>query len=83
MDNKNIQFKDAAEAFNEHFLNITDRLQTHTDKMNSPLKLLKNAYQPVYQSMKVIPVTKGEIINIICYLKSEKSSGYDGISSKI
>jgi hypothetical protein len=33
--------------------------------------------------MKVIPVTKGEIISIICSLKSKKSSGYDGISSKI
>jgi hypothetical protein len=30
-----------------------------------------------------IPVTKGEIINIISSLKSMKSSGYDGISSKI
>jgi hypothetical protein len=44
MDNKNIQFKDVADAFNEHFLNIADSLQTHTDKRNSPLKLLKNAY---------------------------------------
>jgi hypothetical protein len=58
MDNKNIQFKDAADAFNEYFLNIADSLQTYTDKMNSPLKLLKNAYQPVFQNMKVIPVTK-------------------------
>jgi hypothetical protein len=83
MDNKNIQFEDAADAFNEYFLIIADNLQTHSDKMNSPLILLKNAYQPVFQSMKVIPVAKGEIINIICSLKSNKSSGYDGISSKI
>jgi hypothetical protein len=33
--------------------------------------------------MEVIPVTKREIINIICSLKSKKSSGYDGILSKI
>jgi hypothetical protein len=33
--------------------------------------------------MEVIPVTKGEIISIICSLKSKKSSAYDGISSKI
>jgi hypothetical protein len=44
MDNKNIQFEDAADAFIEYFLNVTDSLQTRTDKRNSPLKLLKNAY---------------------------------------
>jgi hypothetical protein len=71
MDNKNIQFKAAADAFNEYFLNITESLQTYTDKINSPLKLLKNHYQPVFQSMKVIPVTKGEIVNIICSLIKE------------
>jgi hypothetical protein len=65
MDNKNIQFKDAADAFNEYFLNISDSLQTYTDELNSPLKLLKNTYQPVFQSMKAIPVTKGKICNII------------------
>jgi hypothetical protein len=83
LDNKNIQSKDAADAFNEYFLNIAHSLQTHSDKINSPLKLLNNAYQPIFQSMKLIPVTKGEIINIIGSLKSKKSSGYDGISSKI
>lgn len=83
MDNKDIQFKDAADVFNDYFLNIADNLQTHIDNMNSPLRLLKNAYQTVFPSMGVIPVTKGEIINTICSLKSKKSSGYDGISSKI
>jgi hypothetical protein len=29
MDNKNIQFKDAADVFNEYFLNIADNLQKH------------------------------------------------------
>jgi hypothetical protein len=33
--------------------------------------------------MKIIPVTKGEIISIICSLKSKNSSGYDGISSNM
>jgi hypothetical protein len=31
--------------FNEYFLNIADNLQTHTDKIISPIGLLKNAYQ--------------------------------------
>jgi hypothetical protein len=40
-----------------------------SDKIDSPFKLLKNAYQPIIQNMKVIPVTRGEIIDIICSLK--------------
>jgi hypothetical protein len=83
MGNKKIQSKDAADAFNECFLNIALNLQTHSDKINSPLELLKNAYQPIFQSMKIILVTKGEIINIISSLKSKNSSCYDGISSEI
>jgi hypothetical protein len=77
------QFKDAADVFNEYFLNIADNLQKRIDNMNSPLRLLKNAYQTDFPSMEVIPVTKGEIISKICSIKSKKSSGYDGISSKI
>jgi hypothetical protein len=33
--------------------------------------------------MKLTPVTKGEINSIICSLKPNNSSGYDGISSQI
>jgi hypothetical protein len=33
--------------------------------------------------MGVILVNKGEIINIICSLKSKKFSGFDGIKSKM
>jgi hypothetical protein len=77
-----IQFKDAADVFN-YFLNTADNLQKHADNMNSPLRLLKNAYQTNFPSTEVIPVTKGESISIICSLKSKKSSGYDGISSEI
>jgi hypothetical protein len=33
--------------------------------------------------VEVIPVTTGEIISIICSLKSRTFSGYDGISSEI
>jgi len=33
--------------------------------------------------MNIIPVTKGEIQSIICPLKADDSSGYDGVSTKI
>jgi hypothetical protein len=81
MDNKDIQSEEAAEVLNYYFLNVTDNLQPQIDNIISPLSLLKNAYQTVFPSMEIIPVTKGEIISIICSLKSKNLSGYDGISS--
>ena len=33
--------------------------------------------------MNIIPLTEGEIRNVICFLKSKSTSGYDGISTKI
>jgi hypothetical protein len=83
MDNRTIQSDDVADAFNEYFFNVAHSLQTYPVNTKSPLNLLKNACQPISQSMKVIPVTKGEITNIVGPLKSKKSSGYDGISSNI
>jgi hypothetical protein len=83
MDNKDIQSEDAAAVLNDYFLNIAANLQPHIDNIISALGLLKSAYQTVFPSMKIIPMTKGEIISIICSLKSKNSSGYDGISSNI
>jgi hypothetical protein len=83
MDNKDIQSEDAADVSNDYFLSIADNLQLHIDNKISLLTLLKNACQTVFRSMKIIPVTKGEIISIICSLKSKNSSGCDGISSNM
>jgi hypothetical protein len=83
MDNRDIQSEDAADVFNDYFLNKVDNLQPHIDNIISPLRLLKNAYKTVFPSMKIIPVTKGEITSTICSFESTNSSGYDGISSKM
>jgi hypothetical protein len=83
LNNSNIQSNDVPDVFNKYFLNVAHSLLTHSAKTQSPRNLLKNAYQTISQSMKVVPVTTGEIMNIIGSLKSNKSSGYDEISSKI
>jgi hypothetical protein len=83
MDNKDLKSEDAADVYSDYFLNIADNLQPHIDNIISPLRLFKNAYQTVFLSVKITPVTKGEIISIICSLKSKNSSGYDGISSNM
>jgi hypothetical protein len=83
LNNRNIQSNDVPDVFNKYFLNVAHSLLTHSAKTQSPLNLLKNAYQTISQSMKVVPVITGEIMNIIGSLKSKKSSGYEESSSKI
>jgi hypothetical protein len=60
MNNKDIQSEDAAEVFKDYFLNTAGNLQLNPNNIISPLRLLKNAYQTDFPSMKLIPVTKGK-----------------------
>jgi len=58
-----------------------DELQIQIDNDISPISLLKNAYQNDFSQMNIIPVTEGEIQNIICFRKAKDSTGYDGVST--
>jgi hypothetical protein len=78
-----VSFKNAAEVFNNYFVNITENLKIHIDNDSSPISFLNNAYPKEFPRMNIIPVSEGEIHSIICSLKSKNSSGYDGISTKI
>jgi len=73
----------AAEAFNNYFLNITEILNIHSTKDNNLISLLKKYYPSEFPPMQAVPITDGEIRSIISSLKSKNPSGYDGISTKI
>jgi hypothetical protein len=75
--------KQAAEAFNNYFLNVTENLNIHIAKDNYPILLLKRYYPFQFLPMQIVPITEGEIRSIISSLKSRNSSGYDGILTKI
>jgi len=75
--------KQAAEAFNNYFLNITENLNINFAKDNNPISLLKKNYPFEFPTRQTVPITEGEIRSIISSLKSKNSSGYDGISTKI
>jgi len=75
--------KQAAEAFKNYFLNITENLNMHIAKDNNPISLLKKYYTFEFPPMQIVPITDGEIRSIISSIKSKNSSGYDGISTKI
>ena len=74
--------KQAVEAFNNYFFNITENLNMHVAKDNNPISLLKK-YPFEFPPMQIVPITEAEIRSIISSLKSKLSSGYDGISTKI
>ena len=81
MNNEEVSIVKTAEAFNNHFLNMADDLQS--DNETSLILLLKVTYQNDFSQMKIIPVSEGESRNLIRSLKAKDSSGYDGISTKI
>jgi len=66
--------KQAAEAFNNYFLNISENLNIHIAKDNNPLSLLKKCYPFEFPPMQTVPITEGEI-SIISSKKSKNSSG--------
>jgi len=75
--------KQAAEAFNNYFLNITENLNIHIAKDNNTKSMLKKYYTFEFPLMQRVPITEGEIRRIISSLKSKNSSGYNEISTKI
>jgi len=74
--------KQAAECFNNYFLNITENLNIHFAKDNNPISLLMKYYPFEFTPIHIVLITEGEI-SIISSLKSEHSYSYDGISNKI
>jgi hypothetical protein len=82
IDGEEQSLEQAAEAFNNYFLNVTENLNTQSAKDNS-ISLLKNYYPSEFPPMQIVPVTEGEIRSIIGSLKSKNSSGFDGISTKL
>jgi sarcosine oxidase/L-pipecolate oxidase len=75
--------KQAAETFNNYFLNITENLNVHFANDNNPISLLKKYHPFQFPPVQIVPITEGEIRSVISSLKSTNSSGYDGISTKI
>jgi hypothetical protein len=70
-------------AFNNHYINITDKLSnTHSDG-NMAAILLNNFKSDNIDPMVTTPVSEVEVKYIIQSLKSTGTSGYNGISSKI
>jgi hypothetical protein len=65
-----------ADTINNFFLKITENLALHQEAF------LKNTFNRKFPDLKIIPTIKMEI-SIIHSLQAKKTTGYDGITSKI
>jgi hypothetical protein len=72
-----------ANAFNNFFLTVAEKLNTQKPEKGDAISFLKDSFPRNFTSIKIIPVTATEIKSIICSLKPKNSSGYDEITSKI
>ena len=83
-DNKSIELPDEiAKAFNDFFIHVVENSDNKQVDRNRSNELLTKTSNAEYKEMKVIPITEYEVLNTILALKTKKSSGYDGISSRI
>jgi hypothetical protein len=83
IENQCIRSNNAANAFNDYFINIMDTLPISKFDIDHAVQLLQNSFPQGFPGMPNIPITESEIICTIKSLKSKDSSGYDGISNRI
>jgi hypothetical protein len=73
------QLDSAAEAFNDYFLNVVEKLNIEKVDINSALLSLNNLSSQDFPKMTVIPIMEAEIVCTFASLKNKSSSGYDCI----
>jgi hypothetical protein len=83
IENQCIRSNNAANAFNNYFINIVDTLPISKLDIDHAVQLTQNSFPQGFPDMPNIPVTESEIICTIKSLKSKDSSGYDGITNRI
>jgi hypothetical protein len=74
---------DVANAFNNLFTTITEKLNIQKIVKGGTISILKDSLPWNFPSIDIIAVTETEMQSIIHSQKPKKSSGYDEITSKI
>jgi hypothetical protein len=75
--------KSMANAFNNYFLTVAEKLNVQKFEKGDAISLLKESFPGIFPSIKIIPITEAEIKSIIRSLKPKNSSGYDEINNKV
>jgi hypothetical protein len=83
LGNSSIQLDIAAEAFNDYFLGVVEKLSIAKVDIYSALLSLNNSSSQDFPDVIIILITETEIIGTFASLKNKTSSGYDGISNGI
>ena len=82
-DDTGINPDQAADAFNNYFLELLEKLKLQDVQVDSAISCLVSHRSNHFLIITVVPVTEAELISIIGSLKNKNSSGYDEISNKI
>jgi hypothetical protein len=70
-------------AFNKFFLTVTEKWYIDHVEKEDAVSFLKDLFVGNFRSIKIIPITEAEIKCLLYFLKTNNSSGYDEITSKI
>ena len=60
-----------AVAFNNHFLNVAEGLNTHIARDSDPVALLRKSHPSEISTTQTVPISEGEIKSIINSLNSK------------
>ena len=74
---------DVANAFNNVFTTITEKLNIQQIVKWDTISILRDSLPGNFPSIDIIPITEAKIQSIIHSQKPKKSSGYGKITSKI
>jgi hypothetical protein len=77
------QINSAAEAFNDYFLNVIEKLNIEDVNNNSALLSFNKLSSQDFPVTTIIPIMEVEIICTFASLKNKNLSVYDGISNRI
>lgn len=73
--------KGIGSAFNNFLIQKAENLNNKNINVYMALQVLIAAYSDITTEMKIIPITKTDVIDTIKSLKTIILSGYDGISN--
>ena len=72
-----------ANAFNNSFITIIEKLNIQQTEKGDAVSILKDSFPGNFPCIKITPITEAEIKSIIYSLQPKKSSGYDEIIESV
>jgi hypothetical protein len=75
--------KNVANAFNNSYITISEKLNIQQIEKGDAVSILKDSFPGNFPSINITPITEAEIKSKIYSLKAKKSPGYDEIIESV